>query len=291
MISVSTIIPVFNDQRSAEIALRSVFAQTRPSDEIIVVDDGSDPAFVLPDAAPAHNIRVLRQPNGGPAAARNAGIDAATGTHIAFLDSDDVWLEQKLEKQLAFFSTLPDSDLRTTICATGFILSSRYASPNRGSRRALIPIEARDAITFAMGCWYCPGSTMMAHASLFHAVGRYDETLRRYEDYEFGLRLARFGGRMAVCPELLSAIHPRVRQHERSPEPSVSQIRAAHCEALAKLTPKAAANLDAFLELECAASARRRGRYSDFAAHLLRSLAHRPRLHAQVGRFWSKSDG
>ncbi len=82
-------------------AVRSALNQTHAPLEVLVVDDGStdDSAAVAEAFGPA--VRVLRQRNQGPAAARNTGLDAARGEYIAFLDSDDLWLPDKLEKQLA----------------------------------------------------------------------------------------------------------------------------------------------------------------------------------------------
>jgi hypothetical protein len=88
----SIIIPAYNRAGLIEIALRSVLAQRRDDLEIIVVDDGSTDATLEVLGAYGDRIRVLRQANKGPGAARNAGLAAATGEYAAFLDSDDVWL-------------------------------------------------------------------------------------------------------------------------------------------------------------------------------------------------------
>ena len=95
----SVIIPVFNRPKPLLIGLESVLSQRGVEDEIeiIVVDDHSDTALRL-EGWPVRLIRL--QKNGGPAAARNAGLSAATGETIAFLDSDDVWLPDKLNHQL-----------------------------------------------------------------------------------------------------------------------------------------------------------------------------------------------
>ncbi|MEL7543251.1 MAG: glycosyltransferase family A protein [Pseudomonadota bacterium] len=286
MTTVTTIIPVYNDQGNAEKAVASVLAQTRPSDEIIVVDDGSEQPFVLSPDAREKNVRIIRQENKGPAAARNTGITSASGDYLAFLDSDDTWLPMKLEQQLACISALPKNTESLTICATGFSISGHYTSRKRTAQRALIPLPASSVEQFAMGCWYCPGSTLMAHRNVFQAVGQYDATLRRYEDYEFGLRLAIKGGSVAVCSTVLSAISPRIRHSELSPYPSVEAIRARYCTALEQRSSKALSKLEAFLELECAASHWRQKRYATMSRHLIRSLFHQPRLRTQVHALW-----
>jgi glycosyltransferase involved in cell wall biosynthesis len=104
--SVSVVIPAYNAERFIAEAIQSVLDQTYEVTEIIVVDDGSadDTSQV---AAGYARTRVIKQPNGGPGAARNTGINAASGEWIAFLDSDDLWLPRKTEIQLGYVT--PDT--------------------------------------------------------------------------------------------------------------------------------------------------------------------------------------
>jgi hypothetical protein len=103
----SVIIPTFNRSACVGEAIRSALEQTRPPDEVIVVDDGStdETADVL--SAFGSAVRVIRQANAGVSAARNAGIGAARGEWLAFLDSDDLWMPEKLERQLKSASAYP----------------------------------------------------------------------------------------------------------------------------------------------------------------------------------------
>jgi glycosyltransferase involved in cell wall biosynthesis len=97
---VSVVIPVHNGQRFLAEAIDSVLAQGYPHREVVVVDDGStDGSAAIARTRP---VRYQRQPNQGVAAARNAGLAAAQGDLIAFLDQDDVWLPHKLEAQVSF---------------------------------------------------------------------------------------------------------------------------------------------------------------------------------------------
>ncbi|MGA7493603.1 MAG: glycosyltransferase family A protein [Syntrophobacteraceae bacterium] len=104
---VSVIIPVFNREFLAGQAIHSVLAQTYRNFEIVLIDDGSNDGTgaVLDGYAAGHpgTVTVLHQQNAGQAVARNNGINAATGTYIAFLDSDDTWLPQKLARQIPLF--------------------------------------------------------------------------------------------------------------------------------------------------------------------------------------------
>ncbi len=111
---VSCIVPVFNGEAYLGEALDSILAQTWRPLEIIVVDDGStDGSAALAEAYGAV-VRVIKQANAGCAAARNAGLAAATGDFVAFLDADDVWHPEKLNRQMARFEARPDLDYTVT---------------------------------------------------------------------------------------------------------------------------------------------------------------------------------
>jgi glycosyltransferase involved in cell wall biosynthesis len=108
---VSVVVPAYNCERYLPEALESILVQTYRPIEIIVVDDGStdgsrDSAerFVPP-------VRYWRQPHRGAAAARNRGVDLATGDFLAFLDADDLWAEDKLTLQITAFHTHPELDM------------------------------------------------------------------------------------------------------------------------------------------------------------------------------------
>jgi len=102
--SVSVIIPVYNGERFLREAIQSVLDQTYRPSELIVVDDGSDDQSAQIAKSFGPLVELLSQPNRGPGEARNAGIRKASGEFLAFLDADDIWLKDKLEKQMAEFS-------------------------------------------------------------------------------------------------------------------------------------------------------------------------------------------
>src|SRR5258707_697066 len=116
MPQVSIVIPVFNSAHLIGAALRSVFAQTFTDFEVIVVDDGSeDQEELSAELAPFRpSIQFVRQPNGGPANARNTGIARTSGELVAFLDADDEWLPEKLASQVKYFRRHPDTGLLHT---------------------------------------------------------------------------------------------------------------------------------------------------------------------------------
>lgn len=102
---ISVIIPVYNRDRYLAEAIESVLAQTYPAIELIVVDDGSSDRSA--EIAQSYPLTYHFQPNGGIGSARNAGIALATGEFLAFLDSDDIWVADKLSKQMAAFEANP----------------------------------------------------------------------------------------------------------------------------------------------------------------------------------------
>lgn len=184
---VSVVVPAYNAAWCVRKAIDSVLAQTFRDFELIVVDDGStdDTPGVLASYGSA--IRVIRQPNRGMGGARNAGIRAATGEFIAFLDSDDWWLPQKLERQVALMRSAPHVGFCS--CAT------RVEDP-----------EGR-----LLNLWQCPGwegpflvhlfsssgadvpgscSAVVARRQLVVEAGGFDETLRGVEDPDLWMRLA-----------------------------------------------------------------------------------------------------
>ena len=115
MSKVSVVIPMYNSEKTIEQVLGSVISQTAISEiaEIIVVDDGStDSSALLVEefirTHPTSSILLIRQPNGGVSSARNHGIRIAKGEYIALLDSDDLWMPQKIERQLQILNNNPE---------------------------------------------------------------------------------------------------------------------------------------------------------------------------------------
>jgi glycosyltransferase involved in cell wall biosynthesis len=108
---ISVVIPAYRASRTIARALDSIFAQTRPANEILVVDDGSPDDLATAVRPYGDRVTLLRKPNGGAASARNLGIDTARGQFIAFLDADDYWAAEKLERQMEVFRRHPEVGL------------------------------------------------------------------------------------------------------------------------------------------------------------------------------------
>ncbi len=200
----SVIVPAYRASHEIAAALRSVFNQRWTDFEVVVVNDGSpDTAHLHRVLAPfRHRIRYLEQPNRGPAAARNAGIRASTGRFIAFLDSDDLWTPEFLQRQIAFLHRHPDCDL--VYCDA--LLSGE--SPVAGRRfMEVAPSDGEVSLLslLAPRCTIQLSTVLMRRESLL-AAGAFDERLRHGEDLELVLRCALRGLTMAYQREVLAEL-------------------------------------------------------------------------------------
>jgi len=187
---VSCIIPVFNGARFLADAVDSVERQTYAPIEIIIVDDGStDDTPGVIDAF-GERVRAIRQDNSGPSAARNRGILAARGEFIAFLDSDDVWVPEKVERQVACF--LADSEL--DLCTSQ--LEHFWAEEVAEEEEQLQATLDRPRPTG----WF---NTAMARRGLFDRIGLLDDSLRHLDSAEFMMRVEATKSKLCVLPDRL----------------------------------------------------------------------------------------
>ncbi len=180
---VTVIIPTYNRDWVVGEAIDSVLAQYFSDYELIVVDDGSDDRTPEILAAYGNQISVLRQANRGVSAARNRGIAAAAGRLVAFLDSDDLWLPQKLSTQVKFFAENPDA----VICQTEeqWVRNGVRVNPKKRHLKFSGMIFERSLAL----CLVSPSAVMIKKA-LFDAVGVFDEDLPACEDYDLWLRIS-----------------------------------------------------------------------------------------------------
>ncbi len=181
---VSVIIPTYNRARFLPRAIQSVLNQTYEDWELIVVDDGStdDTQGIL---AGFPDVRVVTQPNRGVSAARNAGVRVALGVWPAFLDSDDEWRPEKLQRQMECARKRPEIlvwHTNETWFRNGKVLPQKAYHRKQGGFFFERAVER---------CLISPSSVMI-HRRLFEDVGLFDESLPVAEDYDLWLRITAF---------------------------------------------------------------------------------------------------
>ena len=201
---VSVIIPCFNTEKTVARALASARAQDYPAIEIIAIDDHStDSTAELLAAEEAKGIRFLRLPrNRGAAAARNAGITAARGDYVAFLDADDEWLPQKLSRQMALITGRPNM----SFVACGASLVDVKRSDARPLYEDLAPAEGPEAWRVLLAYNYVATPTVVARRTAVERAKGFDQSLVIGEDQDLWIRLA-LAGDVGYIPDTLVIVH------------------------------------------------------------------------------------
>jgi glycosyltransferase involved in cell wall biosynthesis len=236
---VSVVISFLNEERFLEDAIRSVYAQTCPDWELILVDDGSSDrsseiAKRYAERDPAR-VRYLDHPghgNLGPSAARNLGVAAAHGEWIAFLDGDDVWLPNRLERGVALAVAHPDAEMiygRTEYWrswdATASPQSDHIQPHYFRANRVLPPPKLLVGYLSLRAAYPCMGSVLVRRRA-YLAVGGFEESFRGLaEDLVF------FGKISLQYPVYVSEeCWDRYRQHSDSltAVADAQEVRRAH---------------------------------------------------------------
>lgn len=194
MARVSVILPVYNGRRFLAGAVRSVMEQTLPPCELIVVDDGStdDSLAELESLPPVpFPVRVLRQANAGQSAARNLAARQAEGEYLAFLDQDDRWYPQHLERLVEplvadpaagwSYSDFDEMDLDGNLVTRAFLHTQGVRHP----KRTIFECVAADLMVL-------PSASVVRRAAFEQANG-FDEALSGYEDDDLFVRFFRLG--------------------------------------------------------------------------------------------------
>ena len=179
---ISAIIPTFNRAHLLPRAVDSILSQTLPPHSVIIVDDGSTDGTEKLIKKNYPEIKYLKQDNLGVSAARNAGITATSCEWLAFLDSDDEWLPEKLARQIEVLNLAP----AMKICHSDeiWIRNGKRVNPLKKHSKSggwmfkkALPI-----------CCISPSSAMI-HRSVFDNVGLFEESLPACEDYDLWLRV------------------------------------------------------------------------------------------------------
>jgi glycosyltransferase involved in cell wall biosynthesis len=182
---VSVVIPAYNAERTVRATLDSVLRQTFTHVEVILVDDGStdrtsDVARSLGDP----RLRIIKQANAGHAQARNIGIGAATGTYVAVVDADDVWLPDKLEQQLAVLRGGQVKALHGAAIHVDDSLRPLFIGNCPDGKNELLDILCFRGLPGFM-------CTLIIERELLWEIGGFDPTLIILQDWELAIRLAR----------------------------------------------------------------------------------------------------
>jgi glycosyltransferase involved in cell wall biosynthesis len=206
---VSALITCYNAAWCIERSLDSVFAQSRPADQVIVSDDGStDDTVAIITRRYGDRVRLLRLPHRGLTPSRKAAIDAAGGDWFALLDADDAWLPGKLERQTAAIARFPrarwigtDARLVTDTEVLRESYLSDYFDPVRELAGDLLPALIERSFVLP--------TTVLIEAAAYGEAGGFDPAIVYSQDYDLFLRLAaRFEGVVLAEPLALYYSHP-----------------------------------------------------------------------------------
>jgi glycosyltransferase involved in cell wall biosynthesis len=192
VIKASIIIPTYNRANFIEETIKSVLSQTMKNLEVIIVDDGSTDGtkeIIKNLATNDDRIKYLYQENcGRPSVPRNIGFKNSTGEYISFLDSDDIWLPQKLEKQIELFEKDKSGKLGFVDCKYIIIgenseeIKQNYSS--HGYRGNILKQMLKDHLIIT------PGSVLIKR-SIINTVGLLDERLKCLDDWDMWLRISK----------------------------------------------------------------------------------------------------
>jgi glycosyltransferase involved in cell wall biosynthesis len=218
----SVVMPAYNAASTIDAAIESVLSQTRPDFELLIVDDGStdNTAARAQSRLRDDRLRLLSQPNRGKSSARNAGVQAARGALVSFLDSDDLWLPQYLEVMAATLGANPTAAVAYT---DAWLLDDESRRIARSSAMSpwhppTVPSEPGSFLRALLrfGNFVFGGATV--RRSTLGEVGGFRVELDGAEDFELWLRIAANGYRLVRCPTKLAIYRRSSGQATADPE-------------------------------------------------------------------------
>ena len=188
---ISCIVPVFNGERYLAETLDSMLAQTYRPIEIIVVNDGSTDRTAAVVAGYGDRVHSLHQDNAGPATARNTGLNAARGEFLAFLDADDLWHPEKLERQMACFHESNEVDYCVSHVQNFWIPELIEEEKKFRDHRMSKSLPG-----------YVTG-TLLVRRDFLNIVGQFNVAIEHADDTEWFLRANERGGGLKLLPDVL----------------------------------------------------------------------------------------
>jgi glycosyltransferase involved in cell wall biosynthesis len=199
---IGCVIPAYNGERYLGEALNSLLAQTYPSLDIVVVDDGSTDGTAEIARSFGHLVRLVRQPNAGPAAAINRGFEEVRGEFIAVLAADDLCPADRFERQLERFRRRPELDISLGHLANFWVKELAEEEGRFTGHRLSKPIPGHTV------------ATMLARRSALEAVGYLDPGQRHAFSTEWFLRVQQHGLVVEMLDDIL--LHRRMHPENRS---------------------------------------------------------------------------
>lgn len=178
----SVIIPVYNRPDQVRRAVESVLQQSYKNYELIIVDDGSTDNTPNVLSEYENKAIVIKTLNKGVSAARNRGLKESKGNYIAFLDSDDEWHQDKLEKQYSYIVENPN--IRIFQCDEIWIRNDKRHNPSKKHRK-----RGGDIFTESLSLCLISPSAVVMHRDIFEEYGLFDELMPVCEDYDLWLRV------------------------------------------------------------------------------------------------------
>ncbi|MHC5184212.1 MAG: glycosyltransferase family 2 protein [Planctomycetota bacterium] len=210
MVSISVVIPVYNCGRYVARAIESVLNQTHPVQEIVVVDDGSTDNSSTVIESYETKVRYIYQQNAGASAARNAGIEAASGNWIAFLDADDEWLPNKIELQVGLLNSNPDivwvsSNYLRCLC------DEKRQKPHLAEKSVIRLLDGKEYfdnffLAFLKDAWGCT-DTMLVKKEVLLETGLFQEDLHQMEDIDLFWKIASSYPTIGYVPQATAIYH------------------------------------------------------------------------------------
>lgn len=189
---VSVIIPTYNRIATIARAVDSVLGQTYRDIELIIADDGSSDGTCESLATYGDKVRIVKQPNSGPSAARNLGARAARGEILSFLDSDDSWLPDKIERQV---EVLEKSGPDVPCCICNAALDNEPGRASTSFAAAGIPCDVESGFILNPAQLLATrfllfNQVVAVRRPVFEKIGGFNEDLWVLEDHEIALRLS-----------------------------------------------------------------------------------------------------
>ena len=223
---VSIVIPVYNGANYLAQAIESALAQTYRNIEILVVNDGSDDAGETERIALSYGarIRYYKKSNGGVASALNLAIEKMSGEFFSWLSHDDLYVKEKIEKQVDFLSSMPADAARSVVYSDCYTFSTDPRKTIPILMQRVPPEEFRYWITKESSLHGC---TLLIPKAAFAEVGRFNEQLRTTQDYDLWFRMAG-SYRFVHLPEALV----KSRTHPEQGSIKMADIAFAECSAM-----------------------------------------------------------